>query len=94
VSAISVWEIAVKVQLGKLALSSDLRSWFEKAKLYPGISLIPVDAEQSIMSAELPGVFHKDPADRLIVSLARSHAVPLATHDEKILASPHVQTIS
>jgi PIN domain nuclease of toxin-antitoxin system len=44
-------------------------------------------------SIELPGEFHKDPADRLIVATARKLAAALVTADEKIRASPHVRTL-
>ena len=35
----------------------------------------------------LPDGFHQDPADRLIVAMARAHDLPLATHDGRILDS-------
>jgi PIN domain nuclease of toxin-antitoxin system len=45
-------------------------------------------------SVELPGTFHRDPADRLIVALARQLNAPLVTADRKILAYPSVATIA
>ncbi|MBI2339311.1 MAG: type II toxin-antitoxin system VapC family toxin [Deltaproteobacteria bacterium] len=93
ISAISVWEIAVKVGLGKLSLPMDIYAWFQNAEKYPGTaieSLTPVDA---IASTLLPGVFHKDPSDRMIIALARRHGIPLVTTDKKILEYPHVETI-
>lgn len=92
-SAISVWEVAVKVQSGKLAIPMDLHRWYELAKSYPATvieSLSPLDA---IASTQLPGAFHKDPADRIIIALARRLAVPLVTCDSKILDYPHVVTV-
>jgi PIN domain nuclease of toxin-antitoxin system len=93
VSAISVWEIAVKVQLGKLTISGDLRHWYELASSYPATvieSLTPLDA---IASTQLPGNFHKDPADRIIIALARRHCADLITCDSKILAYEYVSTV-
>ena len=40
---------------------------------------------------QLPGEFHRDPADQIIVATARIHNCPIMTMDEKILAYPHVQ---
>ena len=52
-----------------------------------------VDNEIAVKSVELPGEFHKDPADRLIVATARKMAAPLVTADDKIRAYPHVRTL-
>ncbi len=41
----------------------------------------------------LPGEFHQDPADRMIVATARKLAVPLVTADEKIINDEHVKTV-
>ena len=64
------------------------------AKAYPGIvieSLAPLDA---ISSTQLPGEFHKDPADRILVAIARRYDISLATVGSKILSYPHVKTLS
>ena len=92
-SAISVWEVAVKAALGKLALSMPMETWFEQASRYPGIVIDAVGPLDAIASTVLPGEFHKDPADRLIVALARRLGVPLVTSDEKIRDYAHVSTI-
>ena len=93
VSAISVWEVATKWALGKLVLPMQLDAWFELARGYPGIVIEPVRAEDALASACLPGSFHKDPADRLIVTLARRLQAKLVTADGLIRAYPHVATI-
>ena len=41
----------------------------------------------------LPGEFHRDPADQLIVATARIHDCPLVTSDSRILNYPHVETV-
>lgn len=92
-SAISVWEVAVKVALGKLALPLPMEGWFAQASRYPGIVIDTVGPLDAIASTLLPGEFHKDPADRLIVALARRHGAPLVTSDEKMRAYAHVLTI-
>lgn len=92
-SSISVWEVAVKVQLGKLVIPMDISQWFELARSYPATVIEPLSPVDAIASTQLPGDFHKDPADRMIISLARRLAVPLITCDRKILDYKHVLTV-
>ncbi len=92
-SAISVWEVAVKAALGKLVLPMQIEPWFEHAARYPGIVIEPVGPRDAIASTLLPGAFHKDPADRLIVALARRLGAPLVTADSLIREYPHVLTL-
>ncbi|RME61118.1 MAG: PIN domain nuclease [Caldilineae bacterium] len=46
-----------------------------------------------VPSTQLPGNFHRDPADQIIVATARSIQVRLLTADRAILAYEHVETI-
>jgi PIN domain nuclease of toxin-antitoxin system len=93
VSSISALEVAQLVDRERLDLAMDLSSWLATAETIPGIVFVPVDNEIAVKSVQLPGVFHKDPADRIIVATARKYGVPLVTMDRKIHAYPHVQTI-
>lgn len=92
VSAISIWEIAVKTKLGKLALPLEINAWYHQAVKYPGLIVEPLLPLDAIASTLLPGDFHKDPADRIIIALARRYKCQLVTSDKNILAYPHVQT--
>ncbi len=93
VSAISVWEIAVKTELGKLELPLEINEWYERARSYPNLTVEPLSPLDAIASTRLPGRFHKDPADRMIIAMARRHGAPLVTSDSRIRAYPHVETI-
>ncbi len=93
VSAISAWEISMLVAHGRLVLSMDVSSWLATVAEIEAVRFLPVDVEIAAKSVELPGNFHKDPADRMIVTTARKLAVPLVTKDDKILNYPHVKTI-
>ena len=93
ISAISVWEVAVKVQSGKLSIRMDINRWYDLARSYPATVIEPLSPLDAIASTLLPGDFHKDPADRIIISLARRLAVQLVTCDRKILDYQHVMTI-
>ena len=93
VSAISAWEIAMLVERERLVLSMDVESWLATVAKIDAVRFIPLDVEIALKSVDLPGSFHKDPADRMIVATARKLAVPLVTKDEKIRAYAHVKTI-
>ena len=93
VSAISVWEIAVKSSLGKLNLPLPMNEWFEMAQAYPGVTVESLNPLDAIASTQLPGEFHKDPADRILIAIARRYDILLATVDNKILNYPHVRTL-
>lgn len=93
VSAISSWEIAKLVQRGRLELPCALREWFAQALGYPGVQLLELTPEIAIESTHLPGEFHRDPADQIIVATARLYGCPLVTPDSRILNYPHVAAI-
>jgi PIN domain nuclease of toxin-antitoxin system len=93
VSAISVWEVAVKVALGKLAIDRDVRSWVTLASSYPGVTVHPLDPRDALESTLLPGRFHRDPADRILIALARRLDVALVTGDRAIRRYRHVHTV-
>ena len=85
VSAISVWEVGMLEAKGKIKFPIDCLDWVEQALCAPGIALVPITPEIAIKSSRLPGDFHGDPADRIIVSTARKLNATLITHDKKII---------
>ncbi|XGV99060.1 MAG: type II toxin-antitoxin system VapC family toxin [Leptolyngbya sp. BL-A-14] len=91
-SAISVWEVAVKVSVGKLTLPLPIGDWYEQAKTHSGTVIEPLNPLDAIASTQLPGEFHKDPADRILIAIAQRYSIPLVTCDEKILSYPYVET--
>jgi len=86
VSAISVWEVAMLEAKGRIRLSKDCLSWVNEALRAPGLGLIPLTPEIAVDSSRLPGVFHGDPADRILVATARRQGAIFLTRDEKILS--------
>jgi PIN domain nuclease of toxin-antitoxin system len=93
VSAISCWEVAKLVQYGRLELACPLDEWMEQALAYPGVQLVELTPRIAIESTKLPGSFHRDPADQIIVATARVYDFPLLTTDSRILQYPHVRTL-
>ena len=93
VSVISVWEIAIKTELGKLKIPLEINEWFKHAGSYPNLTVEPLSAADAIASTKLPGNFHKDPADRIIIAMTRRYGTELITSDKLIRAYPYVRTI-
>ncbi|MDR5784360.1 type II toxin-antitoxin system VapC family toxin [Caballeronia sp. LZ065] len=93
ISAISAWEIALLVRRGKIALSMDVSDWVEKVGRIAAVQFMPVDNSIAIRSIDLPGRFHNDPADRVIVATARALSAPVVTKDRLIRRYEHVETI-
>jgi len=91
VSAISAWEIAMLAQRGRIDLAMALDEWLRAVDHIEGVAFVPITAQLAAQSVVLPGDFHKDPADRLIVALAREQNAVLVTADEKIQRYPHVR---
>ena len=71
----------------------DIDAWYQQSSTYPSLVVEPLSARIAIDSTRLPGEFHRDPADRIIVALARHYGVGLVTTDKLIQAYPHVTTI-
>ena len=91
ISAITAWEIAQLVARDRLALAMDLEEWLLTVESIEGVRLAPVTPQIAVQSVTLPGEFHKDPADRMIVALAREQNAILVTADDKIQRYPHVR---
>jgi PIN domain nuclease of toxin-antitoxin system len=94
VSAISLLEIATAASLGRLQIRPSTRAWLEVAQRAEQIRVEPLTDSVCLESVALPGEFHRDPADRLIVALARLLDAPLVTADNRILAYPSVRTVA
>lgn len=94
VSAISLFELATAASLNRVTLNPSPREWLAAAQAPKQIRIEPLTDSVCLESTSLPGSFHRDPADRLIVALARLLNAELITADGKILAYEHVQAIA
>ena len=92
VSAISVWEVAMLVAKRRIQLDRPVEQWVAIALALPGIQLAALEPAIAVRSTKLPGEFHPDPADRIIVATALENAVAIITPDERIRSYPHVQS--
>ncbi|MHB1538503.1 MAG: type II toxin-antitoxin system VapC family toxin [Solirubrobacteraceae bacterium] len=76
VSAASLWEIAIKVGLGKLEAPDDLPERLEPL----GFRRLPVTVADAWRVRSLPH-HHGDPFDRLLIAQAQAESMPIVTGD-------------
>jgi len=85
ISAISVWEVSMLETKDRIVLGMPLLEWVQEALEITGIQLVELTPTIAIESTRLPGEFHSDPADRIIVASARVDDFLLITRDDRIL---------
>ena len=80
VSAASVWEIAIKVRIGKMKADPEkVVQWMEAA----GFQELPVFSKHTVLVADMP-LHHGDPFDRLLIAEAMSEPMHLLTADPQL----------
>jgi PIN domain nuclease of toxin-antitoxin system len=93
IASISIWEFAMMVTKGRINVKIDPKLWLNNAIGNSGLKVIELTPEIAMESCNLPGDFHKDPADQIIVATARTHNLTLLTKDKKIIEYPHVKAL-
>ena len=83
VPSISIWEIAIKIKNKKLDLGVDLNDYVNSLKKSSVVSIVPVNEDMWLDSVKLEWE-HRDPADRVVVALAKSNQAPIITADREI----------
>jgi PIN domain nuclease of toxin-antitoxin system len=79
-SAGTIWELAIKIGLGKLSLSLPFRQWMAKAISDLGLTTLPITIEHADEQSKLPNL-HGDPFDRLLIAQARTEALTIVSGD-------------
>ena len=80
VSAVTAWEIANKVRLGKWPEASELVSTFMDVMEQSAIQRLPITIEHALAAGQLPGR-HRDPFDRLLAAQSQIEGIPLVSAD-------------
>ena len=80
VSAVSAWEIATKVRLGKLPSAADFAEDFIGYVEREGFQLLSISAAHGIRAGLLPGP-HKDPFDRMLIAQAQTENLPILSNE-------------
>lgn len=91
-SAISLWELGVKIRAGKLSLPIPLNEFARRVETSGVVELVPVDASLWLRTVALDWA-HRDPADRVIVSTALEKGLPILTKDETLHAFDGVKCV-
>lgn len=92
-SPISVWELGLLYQRGRVEIDLDFRSWIEESRRLLPVREAPASQEIAVATfeVELP---HRDPGDRFLAATARTYELTLITADRRLLHSPSVETLS
>lgn len=100
VSPVVAWEVGQlaksQVKPAVVGLTVSANVWLESLLRNRGFRECVFDARIALASTDLPGNFHRDPADRFLVATARTLDCSLMTRDRKILAyaeQGHVKAI-
>jgi PIN domain nuclease of toxin-antitoxin system len=79
-SIASVWEIAIKVNQGRLPLPQPLDRFIPQQLQINRVSILPIELQHTYEIARMP-LHHRDPFDRLLISQAISEGIPLVSTD-------------
>jgi PIN domain nuclease of toxin-antitoxin system len=85
VSVVSIWEIAIKASLGRLAVPRDLRTYLRRQLARNQFELLPVLLEHAVAVRDLP-LHHRDPFDRLLIAQSRAEGLALVSRDTRMKA--------
>jgi PIN domain nuclease of toxin-antitoxin system len=83
VSAVSAWEIATKVRLGKLPGAEKLERDYLDVMADAGYTLLDLDTASALRAGRLPAE-HRDPFDRMIAAQALGQDVPVLSPDAQL----------
>jgi len=86
-SVASVWELQIKIQLGKLKLSLPLKELIKSQQETNELTLLPVALTHVLALDALP-LHHKDPFDRLLIAQSTEEDLTLVTADSQFSAYP------
>ena len=86
-SLVSVWEIQIKGQLGKMKLRLPLKELVESQEQANELEVLPITRAHIFALDSLP-FYHKDPFDRLLIAQSIVEDVTIVTADPKLSAYP------
>jgi PIN domain nuclease of toxin-antitoxin system len=81
ISIASLWEIAIKQQIGKLKLGMDFENFLADFVMAREIEVLSIDPAHIIAYSRLP-LHHRDPFDRLLVAQAQTAKLPIVSADK------------
>ncbi|CBN59398.1 type II toxin-antitoxin system VapC family toxin [Kamptonema animale CS-326] len=85
-SIASLWEISIKINVGKLQLNRSFE-YLPKELQYINAQILPITSKDTEIYALLP-LHHRDPFDRILIAQAMNHSLVLISRDEAFDAYP------
>lgn len=85
-SAVSAWEIALLVDMKRIALDLPADEWVERFVGRRGVEAVALDHRAAARAYQLTRFAPRDPADRLLIATAIGIGCPLVTYDSRIAA--------
>jgi PIN domain nuclease of toxin-antitoxin system len=82
-SIASVWEIAIKVGAGRMALPDDVERYVPDRLRHHGFALMSIEPAHAYRAGALPTI-HRDPFDRMLIAQAQIEGLPILTADPAI----------
>jgi len=86
-SVVSLWEIVIKQETGRLPLPQPARSYVPVMRERHGVAALPLEEGAVTHLSKLPSL-HRDPFDRMLVCQAIEHDLVLLTSDEQVRQYP------
>ena len=83
VSVVSAWEIAIKVQLGKLRVPGEAATYVRSRAAHDHMEILPIHMEHAVALASLP-LHHRDPFDRMLIAQSQVEKMAILTNDPAI----------
>lgn len=81
ISPASIWEIAIKISLGKYVLPAPFAAFWDEQLQTNNFSLLPISVSHTARVVNLP-FYHRDPFDRLIIAQALVEELPVVSSDK------------
>jgi PIN domain nuclease of toxin-antitoxin system len=91
-SPISIWELALLVEKGRVLLEKDFEAWVIEVVKTAGLKEAPFTSEVALetMRVQIP---HRDPADRFLVATANVFGLTLVTADKRLIGAKGVSIL-
>jgi PIN domain nuclease of toxin-antitoxin system len=80
ISVASIWEMQIKLQLGRLRLTLPLRNLIESQQQANNLQVLPIELSHVLALDNLP-LHHRDPFDRLLIAQSNVEDAPLVSMD-------------
>ncbi len=82
-SVASVWEIGIKLSIGKMSLTQPIKSFVISQLTMNRMKLLAIELDEIETISQMP-LHHKDPFDRLLAAQSLVHRMPIISNDPKL----------